>query len=71
MKRRATSEKPEIRVTVTETTWQALAQIAAAPREFLIALSRMSSDHVRALIPPQFTATRNKSEQTTNKSEQN
>jgi hypothetical protein len=36
-------------VTVTETTWQALAHIAAAPREFLIALSRTSPDHVRAL----------------------
>ena len=49
MKRRANSKKPEIRVTVTETTWQALAHIAAAPREFLIALSRICPDHVRAL----------------------
>lgn len=49
MRRRSASERPKVIVTVTDSTWQTLAHIADAPREFLIALSRHSPDHVRAL----------------------
>ncbi|HMJ64335.1 MAG TPA: hypothetical protein VK615_03200 [Candidatus Binatia bacterium] len=48
MKRRAAStQKPEIKVTVSETTWKVLAEVAASPKELLIFLCRVVPAQVR------------------------